>query len=177
MHRDAFTQWLQQEQPNNSPRLYQPAAFLGAPPVGWELTVGRTRFVYRVPVETPTIFYIVLIDRGSERHALRSPFADLVRLLHLIKCSACGIRWIRGHVEPVKNRPANALDRERILAFYQRYLTAVSTGYENGIEWFGGDLTTFSWASEKIKIRRAPPRLENSFTQNGENSPLFSAPI
>jgi hypothetical protein len=152
-HLDAFTFWLQQNQPQAAPKLYQPGGFLGAPPVGWELTVGRTKFVYRVPVEAPDVFYIVLIERGAERDGLRSSLLDMVRLLQLVQQSATGIRRIRGHVEPVKHRPADALSRDRLLAFYRRYLTAVSVGVENGVEWFGGDLTAFSWTKEKRRIR------------------------
>jgi hypothetical protein len=151
--RDAFTLWLEQHGPVAAPKIYQPGGFFGAPPVGWQIVVGRTTFVYRVPPETPDVLYIVLIERGAGRQALHSPFADMVRLLRLIQHSATGIRWIRGHVEPTKTRPANALSRERILAFYQRYLTTVSVGFENGIEWFGGDLAAFSWAAEKRNIR------------------------
>jgi hypothetical protein len=153
--RDRFTEWLLAQPANTAPRpeLYQPAGFLGAPPVGWEIVVGRTPFVYRVPQESPDIFYIVLIRRGATRAALHSPFADMVRLLQLLQRAAVGIRWIRGHVEPTASRPADALARERILAFYRRYLTAVSTGVENGIEWFGGNLEEFSWSAEKRKIR------------------------
>ncbi len=156
--RDAFTRWLQQRDGPGAATVYQPGAFLGAPPVGWQLTLGRTRFVYRVPEETPDIFYIVRIERADGRHGLHSPLLDMVRLLRLIKTSDAAIRWIRGHVEPVKNRPADALSRERLIAFYQRYLTAVSTGFENGVEWYGGDLTAFSWQQEKRKIATRRPR-------------------
>lgn len=151
--RDAFTLWLEEHQPHAPPSVYQPGGFLGAPPIGWQLTVGRTRFVYRVPPESPDILYIVLIERGTARQALHSPFSDLVRLLQLIQRSAAGIRWIRDHVEPSKRRPADALSRERILAFYQRYLTTVSIGCDHGLEWFGGDLSAFSWSTEKRKVR------------------------
>ena len=153
---DRFTQWLQATPAAPQPLLYQPGAFLGAAPLGWQIDLGRTQFVYRVPIESPDVFYIVRIERASGRHALHSPFIDMVRLLQLIKTSESGIRWIRGHVEPTKNRPADALARERILAFYRRYLTAVSVGSENGIEWYGGDVTAFSWKHEKRKIRPLP---------------------
>ena len=153
MQRDAFTRWLEQHRPDSPPQVYQPAGCLGGPPLGWQIVVGRTRFVYRVPPEAPHLFYIVLIERGPERHALHSPFADMVRLLQLVQRSGAGLRWIRGHVEPTKQRPSDALTRERIIAFYRRYLTAVSTGFEHGREWYGGDITTFSWSAEKRKIR------------------------
>lgn len=180
-HRDRFTDWLARERPDAPPQPYAPAAFLGGPQLGWEITVGKTKFVYRVPAEAPDIFYIVLIERGSARSALHSPLADVVRLLHLVKRSDCGIRWIRGHVEPTKRRPQDALTRERLLAFYRRYLTAVHDGVENGVEWFGGDLTAFSWSAEKRKVRDRPesrrdftPRLapENAAPPPG----AFSAP-
>lgn len=158
--RDAFTVWLSGQRPEAPPKPYQPAGFLGGPVLGWQVRIGRTPFVYRVPEETPHIFYIVLIERGSGRQGLHSPFADMVRLLHLIQQSGAGIRWIRGHVEPTRQRPADALDRDRIIAFYERYLTAVSTGVENGVEWYGGDLTTFSWRRERARVReRHPPRI------------------
>ncbi len=172
--RDAFTCWLEQNGPPGPAKLYHPGACLGASPVGWELVVGRTRFVYRVPAESPDVFYIVLIARGPARHALHSPFADLVRLLRLVQRSGTGIRWIRGHIEPVKKRPADALARERILAFYARYLTAVSRGFENGIEWFGGDLAAFSWSAEKRRIRDfSRPRP----TRTGEFGAKIAAPV
>jgi hypothetical protein len=156
--RDAFTRWLQQRDGADAATVYQPGAFLGAPPVGWQLTLGRTRFVYRVPDEAPDIFYIVRIERAEGRSGLHSPLYDMVRLLKLIKASDAPIRWIRGHVEPVKNRPADALPRERLIAFYQRYLTALNTGFENGVEWYGGDLTAFNWRDEKQKIATRRPR-------------------
>lgn len=155
-HRDRFTDWLARERPDAPPQPYAPAAFLGGPQLGWEITVGKTKFVYRVPAEAPDIFYIVLIERGAARSALHSPLADVVRLLHLVQRSESGIRWIRGHVEPTKRRPQDALSRERLLAFYRRYLTAVHDGVENGVEWFGGDLTAFSWSAEKRRVRERP---------------------
>ncbi|PTY07821.1 hypothetical protein DB347_06240 [Opitutaceae bacterium EW11] len=161
--RDRFTAWLESHQPQNPPRLYQPAGFLGAPPVGWHLKIGRTTFVYRVPEDATDVFYIVLIERGGSRRALHSPFLDLVRLLQLVQRSESGIRWIRGHVEAPRWRPIDALSPDRILAFYRRYLTAVSQGVDHGVEWYGGDLTAFSWSAEKRKIRErdsAPQNLE-----------------
>lgn len=152
-HRDAFTLWLESQVPPRSPTLYQPAGFLGAPPVGWQLTVGRTRFVYRVPEQQRDVFYVVLIERDDARVGLHSPLADMVRLLQLVQQSGAGIRWIRGHVEPTSDRPCDALTRERLLAFYTRYLTTVADGVEDGVAWYGGDLTTFSWAREKRKVR------------------------
>lgn len=157
MHRDAFTLWLQENAPDLNPRVYQPGAFLGAPPIGWRIVIGRTAFVYRVPHDTPDVFYVVLIERASKRLALHSPFRDFVRLLTLIKQSGSGIRWIRGHVEPTSDRPSDALSRERILAFYRRYLTAVSIGCENGIEWYAGDITAFEWEREKRKVTEHHP--------------------
>lgn len=160
-HRDAFTRWLQAERPDLPVTCYQPMALYGGPQIGWEITIGRTTFVYRVPPEHPDIFYVVLIRRAPGPRTLHSPFADLVRLLRLIQGSPAGIRWIRGTVEPTSDRPADALTTDRILAFYQRYLTTVCDGVENGVQWYGGDLTTFSWAREKQKVRTlaaaAPP--------------------
>jgi type III secretion system regulator LcrR len=157
---DAFTVWLSSERAEAPPKPYQPAGFLGGPVLGWQVQIGRTQFVYRVPEEAPDVFYIVLIERACGRHGLHSPFADMVRLLRLIQRSGAGIRWIRGHVEPTRHRPSDALERERIIAFYRRYLTAVNTGIENGVEWYGGDLTAFSWSREKARIRdRHPTRI------------------
>ena len=152
---DAFTRWFQSHRPEDPPQVYQPAAFLGGPVLGWSLRFGDTHLVYRIPPDEPEVLYIVLIERGTSRQNLRSPFAAIVRFLSLVQESQCGVRWIRGHVEPSRRRPDDALSRERILAFYQRYLTAVSVGVENGIEWFGGDLQAFSWSQEKRKIRRS----------------------
>lgn len=156
---DAFTRWLQTHRPDLPFSPYQPAARFGGRQVGWRLRIGRTLFVYRIPPEKPDIFYIVLIERGDTPRSLHSPLADMVRLLLLVKGSPAGIRWIRGHVAPTSDRPADALSGERLLAFYQRYLTTVDDGIENGLQWYGGDLTTFSWAHEKRKIRptAAPP--------------------
>ncbi len=154
MQRDPFTCWLDVHRPDLRPVRYQPAAMLGAAQIGWQITLGRTRFVYRIPPDRPDIFYIVLIERGAGPRSLRSPFSDLVRLLLLLQRSQAGIRWIRGHVQPTTRTHADALPATRILAFYQRYLTTVSDGVENGVAWYGGDLTTFSWAAEKTKIRR-----------------------
>jgi hypothetical protein len=151
-HRDRFTCWLAEHRPDLPVARYAPGAILGGPQLGWQLTLGRTRFVYRVPAEKPDIFYIILIERGPSRAGLRSPFADMVRLLLMIKDSESGIRWIRGTVEPTRDAPADALERKRIRAFYHRYLTAVSDGFENGAAWMGGDLTAFSWKREKRKI-------------------------
>lgn len=150
---DRFTLWLRAHPAAPQPEVYQPAAFLGAPPIGWQIVVGRTRFVYRVPRDAPDILYVVLIERAVSRAALHSPLRDMVRLLQWIQQSDASIRWIRGHVEPVARRPPDALSRERLIAFYERYLTAVSTGVENGVEWYGGDLTRFSWEKEKGKQR------------------------
>ncbi len=157
MQRDPFTCWLDVHRPDLRPVRYQPAAMLGAAQIGWQITLGRTRFVYRIPPDHPDIFYIVLIERGAGPRSLRSPFSDLVRLLLLLQRSQAGIRWIRGHVQPTTRTHADALPATRILAFYQRYLTTVSDGVENGVAWYGGDLTTFSWAAEKTKIRRPTP--------------------
>ena len=157
MQRDPFTCWLDVHRPDLRPVRYQPAAMLGAAQIGWQITLGRTRFVYRIPPDHPDIFYIVLIERGAGPRSLRSPFSDLVRLLLLLQRSQAGIRWIRGHVQPTTRTHAVAPPATRILAFYQRYLTTVSDGVENGVAWYGGDLTTFSWAAEKTKIRRPTP--------------------
>lgn len=139
--------------------------------MGWQIVVGRTSFVYRVPPEASHIFYVVLIERAIGRQGLHSPFTDMVRLLQLIQRSGAGIQWIRGHVEPSKRRPQDALSRERIIAFYRRYLTAVSTGFENGLEWYGGDLTTFSWSKEKRKIR------DRATSHSIEFSPVSPEPV
>lgn len=150
---DAFTRWLQAHRPDLPVRPYNPGARYGAPQVGWQIRIGRTLFVYRIPPEKPEIFYIVLIERGEGPQSLRSPLADMVRLLLLVKGSPAGIRWIRGHVDTDGAKQSNPLPAERLLAFYRRYLTTVEDGIENGVRWYGGDLTTFSWAHEKRKIR------------------------
>jgi len=173
VHRDAFTLWLERERPEMRVRPYQPAGAWGGPVIGWQLCVGRTRFVYRVPPESPEVLYVVLIERAAQREGLHSPLGDMVRLLRLIQTSDAGVTWIRGHVEPIKGRPDDALTRERLLAFYQRYLTAVSTGVENGVEWYGGDLSTFSWTAEKRRVRTRAGRSATPHAVS-ENTPVLT---
>jgi hypothetical protein len=176
MRPDAFTLWLTAHRPELPVVPYQPGARFGAPQRGWELHIGRTKFVYRIPPEQPDVFYIVLIERGAGPRSLHSPLADLVRLLLLVKGSQTGVRWIRGHVDADTDEAADALAGERLLAFYRRYLTTVEDGVENGVQWYGGDLTTFSWAHEKRKIRSLARddhrRGAMPITRKGDSSPI-----
>ena len=139
--RDPFTLWLSEQ--NRAPTLYQPAAMLGAPPVGWQMTLGQSTFVYRVPKETPHLLIIVLFERKTQRSGLRSPFADIVRFLALIKKAEVGITHIQGHVAAVRDRPEDSLEDEQILAFYRRYLKVVDLFTEDDTLWVGGPLKPF----------------------------------
>jgi type III secretion system regulator LcrR len=141
LFRDPFTQWL--EARNVPLAVHQPAGFLGYPPVGWKLTIGQSTLVYRVPEETPETLIIVLFEKQSERRGLRSPFADIVRFVSLVKKSGAPIHRIQGHVDALLDRPEDSLENAKLAAFYQRYLSAHQVFVENGIEWFAGDLRTF----------------------------------
>ncbi|GEP43708.1 hypothetical protein [Brevifollis gellanilyticus] len=154
--RDRFTDWLHER--GMPPKLYQPAAMLGAPPVGWEMTVGQSTLVYRVPEETPHLLIIVLFERQTQRNGLRSPFADIVRFLSLVKKADVGITDIKGHVSATSDRPADSLENEGILAFYRRYLKVVDLFVENDILWVGGTLLTYTppLAAEREWLENPP---------------------
>ncbi len=141
LSRDPFTTWLEEQKIPIS--VYQPAGFLGCPPLGWKITVGQSTFVYRVPPEDPRSLIIVLFERLSDRQGLRSPFADIVRFISLIKKSGADIHRIQGHVEAVSDRPRDSLEDARIAAFYKRYLAANQLFIDNGVEWVAGDLRTY----------------------------------
>lgn len=141
LYHDPFTQWLEREQISVS--AYQPAAMFGAPPVGWQITVGRSTLVYRVPEEDPGLLIIVLFERQVTRKGLQSPFADIVRFLALVKKSAVGVVRVQGHVSAVSWRPEDSLENTQIGEFYRRYLGVEDLGVENGVEWVGGSLTTY----------------------------------
>jgi type III secretion system regulator LcrR len=141
LYDDPFTQYLRQR--GVAVGVYQPGGFLGFPPVGWRIQVGKSFFVYRVPEETPEILLIVLFEREGERNGLRSPFADIVRFISMVKKSKAPIHFIKGHVDVVSDRPADHLETDKIAAFYKRYLAAHHVSIENGIEWVAGDLGTY----------------------------------
>lgn len=138
---DAFTLWLKGQ--GITPKVYSPAARFGGIPIGWQIPIGKSTFVYRLPPERPGVFIIILFERQGERSGLRSPFGDFVRLLSLIKRAGIGIHTIEGHVEAVKGRPADSLLNEQIVHFYKRYLLASQVRVENEVEWVAGDLTTY----------------------------------
>ncbi len=154
--RDRFTDWLHER--GSPPKLYQPAAMLGAPPVGWELTIGQSTLVYRIPEEIPNVLIIVLFERQTQRNGLRSPFADIVRFISLVKKANVGITDIRGHVSATSDRPADSLENEGILAFYRRYLGVVDHSIENGILWVSGSLLTYTppLATEREWLENPP---------------------
>jgi hypothetical protein len=139
--RDLFTDWL--HECGTVPKLYQPAAMLGAPPVGWEITVGQSTLVYRIPEETPNVLIIVLFERQTQRQGLRSPFADIVRFISLVKKADVGITDIKGHVSATSDRPADSLENESILGFYRRYLKVVDLIVENEVLWVAGAMPTY----------------------------------
>ncbi|MGC3992200.1 MAG: hypothetical protein QM796_21400 [Chthoniobacteraceae bacterium] len=138
---DPFTDWLRFR--GTVPGVYQPAGYLGAPPIGWTLSVGHSDFVYRVPENEPQTLIIVLFVRNGERSGLRSPFADIVRFISLVKRSGAGIHTIQGRVDALADRPADSLENDRIAAFYQRYLAAYHLFQQDGVDWFAGDLRTY----------------------------------
>lgn len=141
LYRDPFTAWLELQ--GRAPGVYQPAGFLGDPPIGWKLRVGRSTFVYRVPPETPEMLVIILFERQGERSGLCSSFADIVRFISLAKRSGAPIDIIQGRVEALSWRPKDSLENERIAAFYQRYLAAYKTFVRDGVAWFAGDLRKY----------------------------------
>lgn len=141
LFRDPFTQWLASQ--DQEPEVYQPAGYLGRPPLGWKLTVGQSTLVYRVPAETPQTLIIVLFEKQQGRTGLRSPFRDIVRFISLVKHSGADIHCIQGHIEATGGRPADSLENEKIAAFYKRYLAANQLFVQNDIEWVAGDLRTY----------------------------------
>ena len=141
LYKDPFTLWLESRQ--MPPSIYQPAGFLGGPQLGWKLKIGRSSLVYRVPKETPESLIIVLFEREGERTGLRSPFADIVRFITLIKRSGLPFHTIQGHVDALDGRPEDSLQNEKIAAFYKRYLAANQLFVDNGVEWVAGDLRTY----------------------------------
>jgi type III secretion system regulator LcrR len=126
-----------------APEIYQPAGYLGLPPVGWQLPVGHSTFVYRVPEDESRSLIIVLFERQGERSGLASSFVDIVRFISLVKRSEAPIDTIEGRVEALEGRPRDSLESERIASFYQRYLAAYRTFVRDGLEWFAGDLRTY----------------------------------
>ncbi len=141
LFRDPFTCWLEDQKIPLT--VYQPAGFLGAPPVGWRVFLGHSSLVYRVPEESPQTLIIILFERQTDRQGLRSPFADIVRFISLIKKSGADIHRIQGHIEAVTDRPADSLENAKIVAFYKRYLAANQLFVDNGVEWVAGDLRTY----------------------------------
>lgn len=141
LFRDPFTLWLESQ--HQVPEVYQPAGFLGRPPVGWKITVGQSTLIYRVPVETPQTLIIVLFEKQQGRRGLRSPFRDIVRFISLVKRSGVNIQQIQGHIEATGDRPADSLENEKIAAFYKRYLGVNQLYVQNEVEWVGGDLGTY----------------------------------
>jgi Type III secretion system regulator (LcrR) len=140
-YRDRFTEIL--DESGWKPSIYQPAAYLGGPPVGWRIEIGPTEFVYRVPEESPDTLIVVLIRRLEQRSGLRSSMAAFVYFLSLVKAGNCGIRWIIGCVEPTSDRPADSLAAKRIAAFYLGYLKSWMISEPNREGWIRGDLSTF----------------------------------
>ena len=141
LYHDPFTKYLQEK--GVEVKKYQPGGFLGFPALGWQIQVGRSTFVYRIPEEKPALLLIVLFERLGDRSGLLSPFSDFVRFITLIKKSGLPIDWIQGHVEATSDRPADSLLNDKISAFYKKYMLAHRTTIENGIEWVAGDLRTY----------------------------------
>lgn len=140
LYDDPFTAWL--EARGTVVEIYQPGGFMGRPPVGRKITVGRSTIVYRIIEEKPDDLIVVLLERQGERSGLRSPFADFAKFVALVKKSGAPIRNIRGHVDVLSQLPEDHASTERIAAFYKRHLAASHEFVENGIEWVSGDLTT-----------------------------------
>ena len=139
--KDPFTEWLECQ--GLKPRHYQPGGIFGAPPLGWQIAIGQSTIVYRVPKETPYLLIIVLIEREKQRSGLRSPFADIVRFLLLVRRGETGITEIHGHIAAVSWRPTDSLDDERLHAFYRRHLGVQDLHVKNGVLWVGGPLAPF----------------------------------
>lgn len=141
LHHDSFTSWLREHAYDVG--VYQPGAFLGSPPLGHSLNLGKSLFVYRVAEDQPQILIIVLFEKTEDRHGLRSPFLDFIKFINLIKKSNSGIEQIKGHVEATSWRPEDSLENPKIAAFYKKYMTANHLSMENGIEWVSGNLLAY----------------------------------
>lgn len=137
---DPFTAWLQKR--DTHVEVYQPGGYLGRPPIGRKITVGKSTVVYRIVEERPEELIVVLLERQGERSGLRSSLADFARFIALVKKAEVPVRTIRGHVDVLGDLPKDHLSTERIAAFYKRYLAADQLYVKNGIEWVVGDLTT-----------------------------------
>lgn len=139
LYDDAFTAWLETRE--TVVEIYQPGGFMGFPPVGRKITVGRSTIVYRIVEEKPDDLIVVLLERQGEREGLRSSFADFAKFIALVKKSGAPVRTIRGHVDVLGKLPKDHVSVTRIAAFYKRHLAAHHDFVENGIEWVCGDLT------------------------------------
>ena len=139
LYDDPFTAWM--EARGMAVGIYQPGGFMGRPPVGRKVTVGKSTIVYRIIEEAAEDLIVVLLERQGRRSGLKSSFADFARFIALVKKSGAPIKSIRGHVGVLGNLPEDHVSIERIAAFYKRYLAAHQVFIENGVEWVSGDLT------------------------------------
>ena len=153
LHLDPFTRWLEAQ--GRKPGLYQPGGMFGYPPLGWELSVGRSKVVYRVdPAQAETLI-LVLIARDSSRAGLHSPFGDLIRFLSLLKQSDVGITHVNGHINAVSWRPEDGLTTPRMRPFYVKHLGGHYFTDENGTEWVRGSLDeAFLQLTASMKSRK-----------------------
>lgn len=142
---DRFTVWLRANWETDVRKLkkYAPAGHLGAAPVGWEIQIGHSKFVYRIAAQKQHILIIVLFERLESCSGLRSPFTDFVKFLSLVKRAEVGVTGIAGHIDALDAAQGPNLESERIAAFYKKHLAAFSIGVRNDLEWVAGDLTKF----------------------------------
>jgi len=133
---DRFTEWLRAN--HLEVEVYQPGAFLGFPPAGWEFHLRRARIVYVVERDDPETLIVVLLERMGDRTGLGSPFADFVRLVSLAQ--RAGMARIKGRVDASEDRPEDSLESETIAQFYRRYLSGVDVVESEEVRWIVGEL-------------------------------------
>ena len=138
LHLDPFTRWLEGQ--GTKPGVYQPGAMFGSPPLGWQISVGRSSVVYRVDPADPATLILVLIEREKTRTGLHSPFGDLIRFLKLLHQSQTGITHVNGHINAVSWRPDDSLDTPRMKPFYVKHLGGHYFTDETGTEWVRGSV-------------------------------------
>lgn len=154
-HRDRLTGWLAAHRPDLALRPFVPQGAIPGIDVGWQVEIGGTTLAYLVHPNSPDLLSISQLQRQGGARALRSPLGDLVRFLRLVQASGAGIERVRSSLGPAPGAP---LSFARLAVFGQRYLPARNLGLVNGLPTFEGDLTAFSWTTERAKVRQPRPR-------------------
>ncbi len=147
LFKDAFTAWLETQ--GIVPKIYQPGGLFG-PPLGWEISLGRSRIVYRVDPSDTTTLILGMIERDQDRQGLYSPFADLVRFIKTLHQSRAGLTHVNGHINAVSWRPEDSLDTARMKPFYVKHLGGRYFTDEQGVEWVRGSVAGALEALERV---------------------------